>query len=160
MDTMRTRLSMAMIGGLLAISTLPATPALAALGDNVASVSNDRIQMHAQLKGVTPSAGFTVHEITTPAGTLVREYVSPNGTVFAVSWKGPSKPDLQQLFGSYFQQYVSASSRARHGAATRRHFAVTQPDLVVQSNGRMRAFYGRAYVPSLLPSGITPADIR
>jgi hypothetical protein len=147
-----------MIGcGLLAVS---ARPALAALGDNVASISTDRVQMHAQLKGSTTSAGFTVQEIEAPPGTLVREYISPNGTVFAVSWTGPSKPDLRQLFGTYFQQYVSASSAARHGAATRRHFAVRQPDLVVESNGRMRAFQGRAYVPSLIPSGVTPDDIR
>ncbi|HEY2589999.1 MAG TPA: DUF2844 domain-containing protein [Steroidobacteraceae bacterium] len=153
---MRIRLCMAMIG----LTAAWALPALAALGDNVASVSNDRLQLHAQLKGVTSSIGFTVHEIEAPSGTLVREYVSPTGTVFAVSWTGPVKPDLRQLFGSYFSQYVSASSTVRHGAATRRHFQVKQPDLIVQSNGRMRAFNGRAYIPSLMPSGVTPSDIR
>ena len=155
---MRIRLCMAMIGcGLLAVRVLPA---LAALGDNVASVSKDRVHLHAQLKGVTSSVGFTVHEIEAPAGTLIREYISPSGTVFAVSWSGPTKPDLQQLFGNYFSQYASASSSVRHGGATRRHFEVKQPDLVVESNGRMRAFRGRAYVPSLMPSGVTPGDIR
>lgn len=155
---MSTRLCLAMIGcGLLAASALPA---LAALGDNVASVSTDRLHMHAQLKGTTSSVGFTVQEIVAPSGTLVREYISPSGTVFAVSWTGPSKPDLRQLFGSYFQQYVGASSSVRHGAAARRHFEVRQADLVVQSSGRMRAFHGRAYVPSLFPSGVTPDDIR
>lgn len=155
---MRTRLCLAMIGcGMLALSSFPA---LAALGDNVASVSADRQHMHAQLKGVTSSVGFTVQEIEEPSGTLVREYVSPNGTIFAVSWSGPSKPDLRQLFGGYFQQYLSASSSMRHGAAARRHFEVKQPDLIVQSSGRMRAFHGRAYVPSLMPSGVTAGDIR
>ena len=145
-----------MIGcGLLAASALPA---LAALGENVTSVSADRIHLHAQLKGVTNSVGFTVHEMNT-SGTVVREYVSPNGTIFAVSWTGPIKPDLRQLFGSYFQQYVSASSTVHHGAATRRHFEVKQPDLIVESSGHMRAFHGRAYVPSLMPTGVTPADI-
>jgi len=156
---MRIRLCTAMIG-LTAASALPALPALAALGDNVASVSNDRLHLHAQLKGVTSSVGFTVHEIEAPPGITIREYISPNGTVFAVSWTGPLKPDLSQLLGSYFSQYVSASSSVRHSAATRRHFEVKQPDLIVQSNGRMRAFHGRAYVPSLMPSGVTPADIR
>jgi Protein of unknown function (DUF2844) len=155
---MRIRLYMAMIGsGLLAVGALPA---LAALGDNAASVSSDLAHMHAQLKGVTSTAGFTVHEIEDPSGTTVREYVSPNGTVFAVSWTGPTKPDLRQLFGNYFSQFVSASNSARHSAATHRHFEVKQPDLIVQSNGRMRAFHGRAYVPSLMPSGVTPSDIR
>lgn len=155
---MRTRHCWVTIGcGMLALAALPA---LAALGDNVASVAADRAHLHGQLKGVTASTGFTVQEIDELTGTVVREYVSPNGTVFAVSWTGPSIPDLRQIFGSYFQQYLSASSRARHGAAARRHFEVTQPDLIVQSSGHMRAFHGRAYVPSLIPSGITPGDIR
>lgn len=146
--------------GLTAAWALATLPALAALGDDVASVSNDRLHMHAQFKGVTSSVGFTVQEIQAPSGTTVREYISPSGKVFAVSWTGPAKPDLRQLFGNYFQQFVNASSSVRHGAAARRHFEVQQPDLIVQSSGRMRAFYGRAYVPSLMPSGITPADIR
>ncbi len=137
-----------------------ALPAFAALGDNVASVSSDLVHMKAQMKGVTPHAGFTVQEIATPSGTLVREYISPTGTVFAVSWNGPTKPDLRQLFGSYFQPFVDASSAAPHNAATRRHFQVRAPDLVVQSNGHMRAFHGRAWVPSLLPPGVTPGDIE
>ena len=158
---MRTRLYMGTIRcGLLAALSLLTLPALAALGDNVVSVSNDRLHMHAQLKGVTSSAAFTVHEMTAPSGTLVREYVSASSTVFAVSWTGPAKPDLRQLFGSYFPGYVSASSKARHGAATRRHFELREPDLIVESAGRMRAFHGRAYVPSLLPPGITPDEIR
>ena len=37
---------------------------------------------------------------------------------------------------------------------------ITQPGLVIQSGGRMRAFRGRAYVPQLLPPGVTPDDIR
>ena len=155
---MRIRHTLMIIGcGLFALEALPV---FAALGGNVASVSADRLQMRAQLKGVTASPGFTVQEIDDPSGTVIREYVSPSGTVFAVSWTGPIKPNLRQLFGSYFQQYVSASSTVRHGAATRRHFQLTQPDLVVESNGRMRAFYGRAYVPSLMPSSVTPADIH
>lgn len=150
-----------MIGcGLLTIAALSPLAALAALGDNVASVSSDRAHMHAQLKGVTSAVGFTVQEIEAPSGTLVREYVSPNGTVFAVSWTGPSKPDLRQIFGSYFQRFLSASSTAHHDAASRRHFELRQPDLIVQSSGHMRAFHGRAYVPSLMPAGVTPDDIR
>jgi len=154
---MRRRFCLAMIG--CSLAAVGALPALAALGEDVSSVSTDRVQMHAQLKGTTSAAGFSVQEIENPRGTVVREYVNPSGTVFAVSWAGPSKPDLRQLFGSYFQQYVNAANSVRRGAASRRHFEVTQPDLIVESNGRMRAFRGRAYVPSLMPPGVTPGDI-
>jgi hypothetical protein len=37
---------------------------------------------------------------------------------------------------------------------------VEQPGLVVESNGRMRAFYGRAWDPALLPANFSVADIR
>lgn len=154
----RARLAVTVMGvGLLGWSALPA---LAALGGDVSSVASDRAQMKAQSRGATSGAGFTVHEIEAPTGTLIREYAAPSGRIFAVSWQGPSKPDLRELFGSYFQQFVDASSAAPHGAAARRHFQVRQPDLIVQSSGRMRAFHGRAYVPSLLPPGVAVSDIR
>jgi hypothetical protein len=34
------------------------------------------------------------------------------------------------------------------------------PDLVIESSGKMRAFSGRAWVPAMLPSGVTAADIQ
>jgi hypothetical protein len=145
---------------LLALAAVAAVPALAALGGNVASVDSDRAHLKAQLKSVSPGAGFSVHEMQLPSGTLVREYVAADGTVFAVTWHGPTKPDLSATLGTYFQQYVDAAKSSPHGAAARRHFQVRQPDLVVQSNGRMRAYSGRAYVPSLLPPNVSLDEIQ
>jgi len=48
----------------------------AALGDTVASVEVDRVQMKAALK-TSQTALYTVHEMQTPSGTTVREFVSP-----------------------------------------------------------------------------------
>lgn len=144
----------------LALLGLSSLPALAGLGGSVDSVQADGVHMKAQVRGSTAAAGFSVEELQLPSGTVVKEYVSPAGKVFAVSWHGPTMPDLRQTLGSYFHQYAEASRVAVHNARTRRHFEVNESDLVVQSEGRMRDYFGRAYVPSLLPPNVTAADIQ
>jgi len=131
-------------------------PAFATLGEDVATVEDDRMHMKAQLR-TTSVAGYTVHEIETPTNTVVREYVSASGKVFAVSWSGPLLPDFRQTLGRYFDDYNSAASAPRVG---RRHLSIERTDLVVNSHGHMRAFYGNAYVPSLLPPNFSVADIK
>jgi hypothetical protein len=130
--------------------------ALATLGEDSTSTEVDRASMKATLR-MLPNVKYTVHEIQTPSGTTVREYVSSAGTVFAVAWQGPVMPDLRQALGSYFDRYTEAAGRKHAG---HRHLAIREPDLVVQSNGHMRAFSGRAYLPRLLPQGVTVEEIR
>jgi hypothetical protein len=144
-----------LLAGALA-SQIVCLPAFATLGEDVTTVENDRVQMKAQLR-TTSVAGYTVHEIQTPNSTVIREYISPSGKVFAVSWNGPLLPDFKQTLGRYFDEYNNAASSPRVG---RRHFTVEGTDLVVQSHGRMRAFYGYAYVPSLLPPNFSVDDIQ
>jgi len=112
--------------------------------------------MKASLR-ILPAAKYSVHEIQTPSGLTLREYVSLSGTVFAVGWRGPVMPDLKQTLGSYFDRYT-AGAAGKH--AGHRHVDVRESDLVVQSNGRMRSFSGRAYLPRLLPQGVTVEEIR
>ena len=131
-------------------------PVAATLGEDLDSVSADQMQMQAALQ-VTASGKFTVHEIQLPSGTTVKEYVSPAGMVFAVSWQGPSLPDLQQVLGRYFEQYAGALANRAAGPGAR---AIAQPGLVVQSGGRMRAFFGKAYVPQMLPQGVLAEEIQ
>ena len=130
--------------------------ASATLGESSASTETDRVSMKASLR-MLPAAKYTVHEIQTPSGTTLREYVSSAGTVFAVAWQGPVMPDLRQALGHYFDRYT-ADAAGKH--AGHRHVAVRESDLVVQSNGHMRSFSGRAYLPQLLPQGVTVEEIR
>ena len=131
-----------------------ALPASATLGEDVTSVRADQARMGAVLK-ITQADKFAVHEIQLPSGTAVKEYVSPEGQVFAVSWQGPSLPDLQQVLGRYFAQFTEAAQGAASGPR-----AIQQPGLVVQSAGHMRAFFGRAYLPQMLPQGVVAEDIQ
>ena len=141
----------------LALAMLLARPAArAALGDVETSVEADRLAMHA-MQQTTRTPRFTMHELRAPSGTTVREYVSPSGTVFGVAWQGSMLPDLRQLLGAHFDEYVAATAERR----TRRSPVLVQlPDLVVHSSGHMRAFAGKAYIPQALPPGVAVAEIQ
>lgn len=132
------------------------SPAFATLGENIDSVQADQVQMKATSRIAKTAASYTVHEIQDVSGTSVREYVSANGTVFGVAWNGPVMPNLRQLLGQYFATYTNASEAKR---SSRTHLTVEQPGLVVRSGGHMRAFRGSAFVPSLLPQGVTANEI-
>jgi len=141
----------------IVVALTAAAPALAALGGDATSVQSDLVRMKGALR-ISSSAGFTVHEITTSYGTVVREYLTPADKVFAISWRGPVIPDLRQMLGSYYGQYEQAASAPHLGG--HRHLAIERPGLVVQSGGRMRAFYGRAWAPDLLPQNFSVSAVN
>ena len=133
-------------------------PAMAALGGDVSSVEADRVQMKATVK-TTQAGAYSLQEIQVPGGTVIKEYVSPAGRIFAVAWHGPFFPDMQQILGAYFQQYSTAlQAQPKHYG--RRPLNIQQPGLVVQAGGHMRAYWGRAYVPEMLPQGVNADEIR
>ena len=136
---------------------LPAL-ALAELGGDAVSIDTDRRAFHAEMRS-TPMVNYNLHGITTEAGTVVHEYSTRLGTVFAVTWQGPMPPDLKQLFGKYYEQYQSAAA-AQMRPGMHRQLNIAAADLVVESSARLRAFGGRAYVPSLVPAGVSVAELR
>lgn len=142
----------------LLIAAMLPPAALAALGGNISSVATDTLQLRAQLRA-TSSNGYSVHALQTASGIHVREYISAQGKVFAVAWDGPNLPDLTQLLGDYFPAFRAAMSE-RRSRGIRGPVSLRQDDLVVESSGRMRAFIGRAYVPSLLPPQVSIDEIK
>jgi hypothetical protein len=141
--------------GVILVSLVPRL-AGAALGEPESSVTGDLQMLKGSIKS-TVRTNYQVHEIRLPSGTLLREYAAVGGAVFAVAWSGPATPDLRQALGRYFDVYVSA---VQGKPASRRHLAIEQGGLVLQSSGRMRAFSGRAYLPAALPAGISVDEIR
>jgi hypothetical protein len=132
--------------------------ALAGLGGDARSVSVDRQALRGQLQS-TSMQQYDVHEISAD-GSLVREYATPQGKIFAVTWQGSMPPNMQQLFGSYFDQYqTAATASAQVHPGMHRQISIAQPDFVMQSLGRLRAFHGKAFVPSLVPDGVLVADL-
>jgi hypothetical protein len=133
-----------------------ALPARAGLGGTVESVKSDQEAMKGTLQ-VTSLSGYEIHEIQSPQGVKVREFVSPNGTVFGVAWQGPWTPDLHQLLGQYFDQYVKAAQSKK---TARGPVSIQLPGLVVERGGHPRSFVGRAFVPEMIPQGVTADAIK
>jgi hypothetical protein len=145
------------LGATLLTGIIFSAPAFAGLGGDASSVTADTAKMKGEARS-TPTGGYTVNQITLPSGTVMNEYVSAEGKVFAVTWKGPWIPDLSQALGSYFEEYKAAASVAPHSG--HHHLSVQQPDLVVMTGGHMRAWNGKAWVPSLLPPNFSVDEIK
>ncbi|HEY6452837.1 MAG TPA: DUF2844 domain-containing protein [Steroidobacteraceae bacterium] len=134
-----------------------AWPAFASLGGDAGSISADSAQLGGQHAGVS-MLHYERHDLTMGTGSVVHEYLSPAGKVFAVTWRGPLPPNLRQLFGNYFESFrTAAATQSRPGG--HRQLTIAQPDLVVQASGHLRAFLGKAYVPSLVPPDVSVADL-
>ena len=146
------------LAGLVGISMV-CLPAMASLGGDVNSVQLDKAHMKAQVQ-VQQKQAYAVHEIKDKYGVTVREYVSPQGKVFGVAWQGPFLPDMQQVLGAYTHQY-SAALQQDHAKNRGRHpLNIHQPGLVIETGGHMRAYYGRVYVPQMVPAAVTAEEIR
>jgi hypothetical protein len=146
-----------LLAGYLAFVWL-ASPALAGLGGDYDSVRADSAKLKGQLMS-TGMLNYDRHIITTGSGTVILEYASHSGKVFSVRWHGSLPPDLRQLFGEYFNSLTSAeAAQSRPGG--HRQLRIQQPDFVVQASGHLREFQGSAYVPSLVPIGVSVADLQ
>jgi hypothetical protein len=130
-------------------------PSFATLGQDASSVHDDQAHLNASERVVVRQL-YSVHEMQTALGTTVRQYVSPDGTVFAISWQG-ANPDLRQLLGRHFDEFMAAASKAARGG---RGMHIETGDLVFESGGHMRYVAGRALLRSKMPSGVTRDEIR
>ena len=144
---------------MLAVCLCMSLPAFAGLGEEASSVDADQAHMQGERR-TTPAAAYSIHEITAATGIRVREYVSSFGQVFGVAWQGPWPPDMRQILANYFETYRQAAQTQANSHTGRKPLVIRQPEFVLHSGGHMRSFNGRAYVPSLLPSGVTPESIQ
>jgi Protein of unknown function (DUF2844) len=132
--------------------------ARASLGGDAASVSADADELHGV---VLPSTlgQLEIHEIVADNGMRVREFLNRAGIVFAVTWRGPVMPNLQQLLGTRFPIYAAALS-VQQRPGLQRSVSVATPELVVEAEGHLRAYVGRSYLPALLPPGVSIGELR
>ena len=147
------------LAGLIVVSALAlSAPAHATLGGKAATIDTDRSRLNARMASRAEHTTFTIHEMTQDNGTVTREFVRPDGTVFAVSWQGPQRPNLRQLFGdSYFTRFQS-DNKTNPRIRMRRALASNHSDFVVRTGGHSGAFWGFAYLPQTAP-GDFPVQI-
>jgi hypothetical protein len=139
--------------GLAAAMLLTAGPGRATLGESADSIASDQKALAAVRPSPTIRNGYTVQEISSDS-VVVREYVSPTGIVFAIAWQGLIHPDLTLLLGSHAREYEEALRQTSHQPG-RRHLHVKSNNIIVEKWGQMRNLQGRAYVPALLPPGLS-----
>jgi hypothetical protein len=132
--------------------------AQAALGEPAESIAKDTKALSAAKRATTTHISYTVQEIVSDANT-VREYITNTSIVFAIAWNGLSHPDLTLLLGSYSGDYQQALQKTQH-VPGRRHFQVKANNVVVEKWGHMRNLQGRAYIPVLIPQGVSVDEIR
>jgi hypothetical protein len=158
-STMKQRLTTLLIGLGFAVFFLTAAgPVQAALGEPVDSIASDQTALAAKRVTKMVSNGYTVQELRSDSVT-VREYVAPTGIIFAIAWNGLIHPDLTQLLGSYAGEYQAVLQHALREPG-RRNRKVETDQVVVEKWGHMRNLQGRAYVPALIPSGVTIDEIK
>jgi len=132
--------------------------ALAALGKNADSVTADGKALTGVVRGTTARSGYAVQEVVSDANT-VREFISPADIVFAIAWNGLSHPELRVLLGPYAGEYQQASKQTPRKPG-RRSSQVKGGRVVVETWGHMRNLQGRAYVPALIPPGVSLDEIK
>jgi Protein of unknown function (DUF2844) len=103
------------------------------------------------------AASYSVHESVTSDGVTVREYTLPNNVVFAVTWQGPIRPDMSALLGSYFPNAVATGESHPHGTGP---MTERNGDLVIQSVGHPGRFFGKAYLPRLVPASVSADELQ
>ena len=132
--------------------------ARATLGEGAASIARDRQALSAVKKATTSHTKYTVQEVASDAAT-VRQYLNSSGVVFAVAWNGLVHPDLSTLLGSYASEYQDAKRKAarKHG---QKRLKVQGDRVIVETWGHMRNLQGRAYLPSLMPEGVSVDEIN
>ncbi len=141
----------------LAVAVLAtAAPARAGLGERAGSVAADRAALGARPVGRVQRQGHAVERMES-AAYQVREFVSPSGVVFGVAWDGISHPDLSRVLASYATEVRQAVSRRTPGLRRR---VIRTANVVVETWGHMRSLHGRAWIPALLPAGVSADEIR
>jgi hypothetical protein len=136
------------LGVALALVGRPA-PAQAALGDDASAIAADQSRLQASLR-ITAMKGYAIHELTSPVGSTVRQYVGSVGKVFGVSWSGGFRPNLRDIMGSHYDQFIAGTRGQRRARGPVR---VELPGMVVTMGGYLRTFWGHVYLTDLAPAG-------
>ncbi|MBL0123278.1 MAG: DUF2844 domain-containing protein [Betaproteobacteria bacterium] len=133
----------------------------AVLGAAANTIHADQIRYKgARSESASANGLMTTHEIRMSDGSGIKQYVNSAGVVFAVSWRTRLKPDLEALLGPRFALQGATVGAAAGVAGIKRQQSIRQPNLVVHQGGRMNAFAGLAYVPTLVPEGIDAELLR
>jgi hypothetical protein len=145
--------------GLGVVTALLIAPgSFAGLGDHADSINTDQRMLSAKRGNADVYRAYSVQTMESDA-TTVTEYLNNDGVIFAVTWQGLDHPDLSVILGSYYAGFQK-TEKEQPRVKGQKHHTVQKEDLVVQKWGQMRNLRGRAYDPSLFPTGVTINEIK
>ena len=142
------------------VALCAACPAWAGLGGGVADVQGEQLRMHATRAVTATLQPGSVHELRLADGSSIRQFVNAQGVVYAIAWSTRVKPNFTQLLGSYAADFHAGAAAAPRTPGIKRSAFVDQGDLVVQSGGRLGAFFGKAWLKSQMPAGTDANAVR
>lgn len=147
-----------MVAGVLTLiaAVQLASPAMAALGDDVSAVDQDRVRMHAN-RQIKHRTNYDIHELNTEIGATVKEFVGQTGKVFAVSWSGGWRPDLRDIMGAHYDRFIAHTRGKLRGRGPAR---IELPGMVVFMGTYLRTSFGHVYLTDQLPDGFTPGRLE
>jgi hypothetical protein len=107
----------------------------------------------------TPAAAtpYTMRATYGAGGVTIHEYVLPSNVVFAVTWQGPVRPDMSALLGSYFPNFTNAAAERARGVGP---MIEHNGDFHIESAGRAGRFFGKAYLPRLVPDTVRVEQLQ
>jgi hypothetical protein len=100
---------------------------------------------------------YSVQETHNADDVTVREYVLPDNVVFAVTWQGPVRPDMNLLLGSYFPNFAYPATSRPQGSGA---LIQANGDFRIESFGRKGRFFGKAWLPRLVPANVNVDDLQ
>jgi hypothetical protein len=139
----------------LALAALAPLAAYAALGAapvaRTHAMAASRSLLQSSVTTGASAASYTVREAKDADGVTIREYVLPTNVVFAVTWQGPVRPDMSELLGSYFPNFANpGEGRAQGIGPMVQHNSAFH----IESAGHTGYFFGKAYLPRLVPANV------
>ncbi|SIT46526.1 conserved exported hypothetical protein [Paraburkholderia ribeironis] len=147
----------------LAVAALSPVAASATLGGAPAMRMHAIAGSRSLLQAATPpdvsaaAASYTVREATDADGVTIREYVLPSNVVFAVTWQGPVRPDMSALLGSYFPNFADPGNGRTRGIGP---MVQHNGDFHIESAGHAGYFFGKAYLPRVVPTHVRMEDLQ
>lgn len=154
MKPVKLALAIAALAPLACYATLGAAPAMRT---HAVAGSRSLLQSGSTSSDSAAAASYTVREANDADGVTIREYVLPTNVVFAVTWHGPVRPDMSELLGSYFPNFVSPGDGRPRGIGP---MVQHNGDFHIESAGHTGYFFGKAYLPRLVPANVRMENLQ
>lgn len=154
MKLVKVALALAALAPLASYAALGAAPATRT---HAVAAPQSLLQSAAGSDASASAASYMVREANDPDGVTIREYVLPTNVVFAVTWRGPVRPDMSALLGSYFPNFANPGEGRTHGIGP---MVQHNSAFHIESAGHPGYFFGKAYLPRLVPANVRIENLQ